>query len=259
MAFTRLLTPILVLAFVASSCGSSEPKEDVVTEGPAAAFHGVWKGDYKKLDEEGLELKQTRAKAEFTATDETKGKFDIRFPEEDDSSTKGLFQIFNHTTLVLEIEESNYSAIGLSGSVAKLDFELSKSIMVLETDEMEILLVRDKKGSISEDGDQTKTKETILGRWACVDKADSSWDFSIDEKSFNVSVTGTGNNYFTMNGDIASSSDSFSAASLLITYAPESHQAYTGRTLNVSRTKKGIDVIMVVGDRQVDQFSCEKK
>src|SRR5690606_28640538 len=102
-------------------------------------------------------------------------------PEENDSKVKGKFQVFNMTTLILEIEESNYSGIGLSGLIATYDFEINSRALILNNKAMELVFVRDQGGTINEDGKPNAAgKKSIKGRWLCIDKAANTWDLSIE-------------------------------------------------------------------------------
>jgi hypothetical protein len=249
---------ILSLSILYPGCSTSDP-EEAVPEGPASAFHGVWKGDYKKLDSEGAKLKETTAKAEFKADKEMEGTFDFRFPEEDNKAkASGSYQIFNENTLIFEIKESSFSDLGLKGTVTRLDFELSGTALVLSNESLEMILLRDKDGSLNNDSseDENDEKPKIETQWSCVDKSKNTWDLSIAGGVFNATVIGAGNTYFVVNGNIRNANSENTKAELLITES--SLDLYLGRYLYVERIKDELEVTMFSPSSvTLDNFVCD--
>ncbi len=136
---------------------------------------GQWDGVYKaKSADPSAELRQSQATLALTGESEQSGTFTLTLSEVDIVKVVATYRIFDNRTLLLDIKESNLSAIGLSGRSAILNYELIGDSLSISNESLTLMLVRQQSAPAPEKAG-TKTSESLLGRWQCKDQAESLW------------------------------------------------------------------------------------
>jgi hypothetical protein len=99
------------------------------------------------------------------------------------------YRIFDNRTLLLDITESNLSAIGLSGKSAILNYELIGDSLSISNESLTLMLVRIESSNQPSDTTDKTSSDSMLGRWQCRDQAGSLWIVNIrSEELFFIEI-----------------------------------------------------------------------
>ncbi len=147
-----------------------------------SSLGGSWGGIYKsKVTDGSSELRQSQATLLLEEASPQGGKLTLKLTDFNGVGVTANYKVFDNKTLLLEILESNFSPMGLSGKSAVLNYELLGNSLSLSNDTLSILLVRE-EDSKPKTPDGSEPQESYLGRWQCRDQANSLWIFNLRTK-----------------------------------------------------------------------------
>lgn len=142
---------------------------------------GTWEGTYENLNASvDSEQRETSAWIEFKATSERSGKFHLKLPQMDDVFAKGSFTDIDNFRLILKIEDSNLSSMGMAETSRTFDYELANDSLMLRNVRILMTLTRDGDGesgdvSLGNGRDDDAAKYPLGGTWYGTDQRGRTW------------------------------------------------------------------------------------
>lgn len=234
-----------------------------------AYLFGEWTGTYaKKTSDDAAARSPTTVKAVFKAVRESElaGDFEFAFPLLDGVKVKGTFVDFARRKLHFTIEESNFSSLGLAGSVTPLNYDLVGNSLEISDERILIELTRD--GARGTDGGKTQdpaAQGPLGGRWVCTDQAGRRWAFQVRSATqFFLDVTEAGAAALQLDGqvDLLTATTEAKAYDAVLTVTGGNSTKYKGLVLKVKlASESSFDLFRMDKNdltKVVDQFPCAK-
>jgi hypothetical protein len=200
---------MICLSLVSFGCGGDATSPGAVgggETGPASAgILGIWEGLYisKTL---GLNQQESTAVVTFEGETESQGRFTINLAQIENASVKGVFKNFAGKSLILNVEESSVSTLGLTGATTDLPYELTGHSLQLGNDRVTLKLTRKGDGPKGPGKNPAEKPTGLYGRWKCNDALAKIWSVNIrSENRFSIDVTepNNGQSYLWLDGRVA--------------------------------------------------------
>jgi hypothetical protein len=206
-------------------------------------LHGEWTGNYvNKEADAGSTLKETTAHAVFVVDEDSvdSGTFEFTLPMLDDVHVSGTFRDFARKSLMLKINESNLSAVGLSGASTSLDYDMVGDALELSNDRVVFRLLRGGDGDDGDDDDDEDDGDgvpSLLGAWSCDDAHGHTWRVNMrSAEAFSIDVYDSGSTSAGIRMDggvVAAAGDTLEAGALEVTWCNVAD--YVGMKLSAER------------------------
>lgn len=155
-----------------------------------SSLGGSWAGSYvSKGDDAALNSNNgIPATALFAATDASTGTFQISLTQVKNAVASGSYRDFGGKSVLLEIQQSTISALGMPGSRPLLDYELMGDRLFMHTNSknVELALYRANQpppaapaspGTGS--ADAAKNLDPLVNSWSCSDQHGLSWKINL--------------------------------------------------------------------------------
>lgn len=143
----------------------------------------------------------------FEGTSEEEGRFLMRLIQTENANVKGTFRNFAGKSLILAIQESTVSTLGLTGSTTDLPYDLTGNSLQISNDRVTLKLMRSGQNQVGPSGSKAPVEGPvgIYGRWKCKDNLGKIWSSNIrpeDKFSIDVSDPSNGQSYLWLDGRV---------------------------------------------------------
>jgi hypothetical protein len=252
---------LLVISLISMpGCGRKTPELPPApdAESPTLSINGIWRGV-------ALEKKEDRKpiNVEFEFADNRAFKF--RHTDSEEAAASGTFENYMGKNLMLKLEQSNITNLGLAGSTIGFDFEQAGEDIRLSNIAIEYLLKRKTAG----EGDAQKVQDPqnpaeplLAGIWHCRDRYESSWTINFaDHDSFWAIVENKQSKKpLRIAGKIQSFDAKTGSGELVVTEDSSPTINYAGTRVTIQNTSTNtMDVTVYPSTKSVQsEFGCSR-
>lgn len=206
----KLMSAVILSLVLGCSGGAANNADNTQgnseQDGASSGLYGSWQGAFSQTVEDGEEksVEDSTVKVEFLkpSDEESAARFKISLKSGDQSLvTQGSYTNFESKKLLLSIDKSNFSLLGLADASKVVEFSLVGDALVIKNEEMEMLLTRLKNDS---DDENEKEFSTFSRQWLCVDHdRNNSWDITINnDEEFYITVQSPSTSPVTITGEV---------------------------------------------------------
>jgi hypothetical protein len=191
------------------ACGTGTSPESISGGEPGGSNTGIlgaWEGIYISKTVNNSQ-QEAPINVVFDGSSEESGRFSMRLIQTDSANVKGTFRNFAGKSLILSLQESSVSTLGLTGSTTDLPYDLTGNSLQLANDRVTIKLSR--SGQNQQNPTNKSPADTspvgLYGRWKCKDDLGKVWSSNIrpeDKFSIDVSNPNSGQSYLWLDGRV---------------------------------------------------------
>ncbi len=188
-------------------CGTGTTPE-AISGGEAGGSNtgilGTWEGIYISKTV-GNNQQEAPINVVFEGSSEEAGRFSMRLTQTENANVKGTFRNFAGKSLILSLQESSVSTLGLTGSTTDLPYDLTGNSLQLANERVTIKLARAGQNQQNPTNKPAAepTSVGVYGRWKCKDDLGKVWSSNIrpeDKFSIDVSNPSGGQSYLWLDG-----------------------------------------------------------
>lgn len=242
-------------------CGRKNPEIPPTpsAESPTLVISGIWRGV-------ALEKKEDRKPVNVEFNFAENHTFKFRHTDSEEAAASGTFDNYLGKNLMLKLEQSNITSLGLAGTTIGFEFERAGEDVRLSNNTIEYLLKHkaDGEGDAKKPQDPKNPADPLLsGIWHCIDRFENNWTINIaDRESFWAIVeSNQSKKPLRISGKIQSFDANTGLGELIVTEDSSSTINYTGTRVelqNTSATTMNVTVIPSTNKAIQSEFGCSK-